>query len=153
MLISRAWRSVIPALQHLLIFLLQILMLWLSCLIPAFVSICVLCMCLVYWSTLKIENDLQYLLLHLLVHYLCIILIVSFTWLAYFMSHDYFSSINALCFDLFCFSLMNALPTLEMLDFTIRIGSTPTFFYFYLFVFYNLPYSFTFDWFIAFSLL
>ena len=39
--------------------------------------------------------------------------IVSFTWSAYFMSHDYFSPINSLCFDLFCFSLMNVLPTLE----------------------------------------
>ena len=42
---------------------------------------------LVYWSTLKIANDL---FLYLIMHYYAFV-IVSLTWLAYFLSHDYLS--------------------------------------------------------------
>ena len=45
--------------------------------------------------------------------------------LAYFLSHDYLSYINSFGF---LFILM-----LETLDYTIRIGSTPTFLYFNLY--------------------
>ena len=57
--------------------------------------------------------------------YFCILLCinVSLTWLAYFLSCDYLSYIN------FCFSLTKG-PMLETLDYTIRIGSTPTILYF-----------------------
>ena len=47
---------------------------------------------LVYWSTLKITNDLP------IVAYYYAFVIVSLTWLAYFLSHDYFSYINSLSF-------------------------------------------------------
>ena len=53
--------------------------------------------------------------------------IVSLTWLAYFPSHDYLSYINSLGF---LFILFDEAPMLETLDYTIRIGSTPTFLYF-----------------------
>ena len=46
-----------------------------------------------------------YLFLHLIMHYYAFV-IVSLTWLAYFLSHDYLSYINSLGFlFIFCFSL------------------------------------------------
>ena len=54
--------------------------------------------------------------------------IVSLTWLAYFLSHDYLS------YDHFLF-LSDEGPMLETLDFTICIGSTPTFSYFDLYLY------------------
>ena len=54
---------------------------------------------LVYWSILKIANDLPIFASYAFV-------IVSFTWLAYFLSHDYLSYINSLLFlFIFYFSL------------------------------------------------
>ena len=44
-----------------------------------------LCFCLVYWSTLKIANDLP-----IFASYYAFV-IVSLTWLSYFLSHDYLS--------------------------------------------------------------
>ena len=61
-------------------------------------------------------------------HYYAFV-IVSLTWLAYFLSHDYLS------YDYFLF-LSDGGPTLETLDFTIRIGSTTTFSYFDLYVYF-----------------
>ena len=56
--------------------------------------------------------------------------IVSLTWLAYFLSHDYLSYINSLGFFIYFLFLSDEGPMLETLDYTIRIGSTPTFLYF-----------------------
>ena len=44
--------------------------------------------------------------------------------MAYFLSHDYLSYINSLGFFIY------EGPTLKTLDFTIRVGSTPTISYF-----------------------
>ena len=55
---------------------------------------------LVYWSTLKIANDLP-----IFASYY-VFVIVFLTWLAYVRSHDYLSYINSLVFlFIFCFSL------------------------------------------------
>ena len=55
---------------------------------------------LVYWSTLKIANDLP-----IFASYY-VFVIVFLTWLAYIRSHDYLSYINSLVFlFIFCFSL------------------------------------------------
>ena len=55
---------------------------------------------LVYWSALKIANDLP-----IFASYYTVV-IVSLTWLAYFLAHDYFSYINSLVFlNLFSVSL------------------------------------------------
>ena len=58
---------------------------------------------LVYWSTLKIANDLPIFASYYALYYAFVI--VSFTWLAYFLSHDYLSYINLLSFYLFSVSL------------------------------------------------
>ena len=54
--------------------------------------------------------------------------IVSLSWLAYFLSRDYLSYINSFL-SLFLF-LSDEGPMLETLDYTIRIDNTPTFLYF-----------------------
>ena len=55
---------------------------------------------LIYWSTLKIGNDL-----HIFASYYAFV-IVYLTWLAYFLSRDYLSYINSLgSLFIFCFSL------------------------------------------------
>ena len=59
--------------------------------------------------------------------------IVSLTWLAYFLSHDYFSYKFTRFFIYFLLRSDEG-PMLETLDFTIRIGSTPTFSYFDLYL-------------------
>ena len=70
---------------------------------------------------------MTYLFLHLIMHLLL------------FRSHDYLSYINSHRFLLiFCFSLTKGQRS-ETLDFTIRIGSTPTFLYFDL---YQFPFVF-----------
>ena len=51
------------------------------------------------------------------------------------MSHDYLSYINSLGFFIYFLFLSDEGPTLEMLDFTIRISSTPTFLYFDLYLY------------------
>ena len=79
---------------------------------------------LVYWSTLKIANDLP-----IFASYYTFV-IVSLTWSTYFLSHDYLSYINSLGFFLYFLFLSDEGPMLETLDNTIRIGSTPTFLYF-----------------------
>ena len=78
---------------------------------------------LVYWSTLKITNDLS-----IFASYYAFV-IVSLTWLAYFLSHDYLSY-KFTCFFIYFLFLSDEGPMLETLDHTIRIGSTPTFLYF-----------------------
>ena len=70
-----------------------------------------------------------YLFLNPIKHYYAFV-IVSLTWLAYFQSHDYLSYINSLGFFIYFPFLSDEEPTLETLDYTIRIGSTPTFLYF-----------------------
>ena len=69
------------------------------------------------------------------------------TWLAYFLSRDYLSYKFTRFFIYFLF-LSDEGPMLETLDHTIRIGSTPTFLYFDLYlhsayaahyVFFKLP--------------
>ena len=77
----------------------------------------------VYWSTLKIANGLP-----IFASYYAFV-IVSLTWLAYFVSRDYLSYKFTRFFIYFLF-LPNEGPILETLDHTIRIGSTPTFLYF-----------------------
>ena len=64
-----------------------------------------------------------------------IFVIVSLTWLAYFLPHDYLSHINSLGFLIYFLFLSDEGPTLETLDYTIRIGSTPTFLYFDLYLY------------------
>ena len=55
----------------------------------------------------------------------------SLTWLAYFLSHDYFSYINLHVFFSFSFLfLSDESPRLESLDFTIRITSKTNLFIF-----------------------
>ena len=67
-----------------------------------------------------------YLFLHIIMH-----LLLFLTWLAYFLSHDYLSYINSLYFLFIYFLfLSDEGPMLETLDYTIRIGSSPTFLYF-----------------------
>ena len=83
---------------------------------------------LVYWSTLKIANDLP-----TFVSYYALV-IVSLTWLAYFLSHDYLSYKFTRFFIYFLF-LSDEGPMLETLDYNIRIGSTPTFLYFDLYLY------------------
>ena len=62
------------------------------------------CFCLVYWSTLKIANDLPIFASYYASYYAFVI--VSLTWLAYFLSRDYLFHINSLGFlFIFCFSL------------------------------------------------
>ena len=76
---------------------------------------------LFYWSTLKIANNSPILASSYA------FLIVYLTWLAYFLSRDYLSFIYSLgSFFLFLF-LSDDGPMLETLDYTIRIGSTPTY--------------------------
>ena len=59
-----------------------------------------LCLHLAYWPTLKIANNLP-----IFVSYY-VFVIVSLTWLAYFLSHGYFPYINLPGFVfIFCFSL------------------------------------------------
>ena len=57
--------------------------------------------------------------------------IVSLTWLAYFLQRDYLSYKFTRFFIYFLFPSDEG-PMLDTLDHTIRIGSTPTFLYFYL---------------------
>ena len=78
---------------------------------------------LVYWSTLKIANDLP-----ILASYYAFV-IVSLTWLAYFLSRDYLSY-KFTRFFIYFLSLSDEGPMLETLDYTIRIGNIPTFLYF-----------------------
>ena len=85
---------------------------------------------LVYWSTLKIANDLP-----IFASYYAFV-IVSHTWLAYFLSRDYPSYKFTRFFIYFLFlSESDERPMLETLDHTIRIGSTPTFLYFDLYLY------------------
>ena len=67
-------------------------------------------------------------------HYYAFV-IVSLTWLAYFLSHDYLSYINSLGFLIYFLFFSDEWPTVETLDFTIRIGSTQTFSYFDLYLY------------------
>ena len=101
---------------------------------------------LVYWSTLEIANDLP-----IFASYYAFVT-VSLTWLAYFLSRDYLSYINYNTnniiftqvvhsprrfsvgaiftrFFLYFLFLSDEGPMLETLDYTIRIGSTPTILY------------------------
>ena len=82
---------------------------------------------LVYWSTLKIANDLP-----IFASFYAFV-IVSLTWLAYFLSHDYLSYINSLGLFIYFLFLSDEGPMVETLDYTIRIGSTRTFLYFNLY--------------------
>ena len=89
---------------------------------------------LVYYSTLKIAND--YLFLHPIMNALLSIFIVSLTWLAYFWSQDYLSYTHWLGFFIYSLFLSNEGSTLETLDYTICIGSTSTFLYFDLYLYF-----------------
>ena len=86
---------------------------------------------LLYWPTLKIANDLPIFASYYALLYICycfshLIGLFSVTWLSLY--------INSLGFlFMFCFSLTK--PTLETLDFTIRIVSAPTFSYFDLYLY------------------
>ena len=53
----------------------------------------------------------------------------------YFLSRDYLSYINSLGFFIYFLFLSDEAPTLETLDYTIRIDSTPTFLYFDLYLY------------------
>ena len=55
--------------------------------------------------------------------------------MAYVRSHDYFSYINSLVFFIYSLFLSDEGPMLETLDYTIRIGSIPTFLYFDLYLY------------------
>ena len=102
---------------------------WLGCfelIITNFWSMCITCM------VRYINIDF---LLCIIMH---LLLFFSPAWLAYFLSHDYFFYI---IYFYFLF-LSDERPTLETLNFTIRFGSTPTFFFsptnfdFYLYPYY-----------------
>ena len=54
---------------------------------------------------------------------------VSLAWLAYFLSYDYFSYINSLGFLFIFLFLSDEGPTLETLDYTIRILAVHQLFY------------------------
>ena len=85
---------------------------------------------LTYWSTLKIANDLP-----IFASYYAFV-VVSLTWLAYFLSHDYLLYKFTRFFNLFfCFSLTKGQWRAKTLDYTICIGSTPTFLYFDLYLY------------------
>ena len=83
---------------------------------------------LVYWLTLNIANDLR-----IFASYYAFA-IVSLTWLAYFLSRYYLSSINLIGSIYFLF-LSDKGPMLETLDYTICIDSTPTCLYFDLYLY------------------
>ena len=86
---------------------------------------------LVYWSTLKITNDFPIFASYLQICYCFshLLGLLSVTWI------DYLSSINSLdCFIYFLF-LSDEETMLETLDYSIRIGSTPTFLYFDLYLY------------------
>ena len=59
--------------------------------------------------------------------------IVSLTWLAYFLSRDYLSY-KFTRFSIYFLFPSDEGPMLETLDYTFRIGSTPTFLYFDLYL-------------------
>ena len=80
---------------------------------------------LVYWSTLKIANDLP-----IFASYYAFV--ISLTWLAHFLSRDYLLYTRFFIYFLF---LSDEGPMLETLDHTIRAGSTPTFLYFDLYLY------------------
>ena len=83
------------------------------------------CLRLVYRSTLKIC------FLHICASYnvlLCICYCFSHLFGPYFLSHDYLGFFTR--FFIYFLFLSDEGPTLETLDYTIRIGSTPTFLYF-----------------------
>ena len=84
---------------------------------------------LVYWSTLKIANDLTYfcILLCIYNYFPHLIGLFSVTWLFLLYKFTRF-----LIYFLF---LSDEGPMLETLDYTIRIGSTPTFLYFDLYLY------------------
>ena len=65
--------------------------------------------------------------MHLIMHYYAFV-IVSLTLLAYFLSH-------VMCLFLLYNFLFLSGPTLETLDFTIRISSTQAFLYFDLYLY------------------
>ena len=75
-------------------------------------------------------------ILHLIMYYHYYAFVtVSLTWLAYFLSHDYLSYKFTRFFIYFVF-LSDEEPSLETLDYTIRIGSTPTISYFNLYLYF-----------------
>ena len=90
----------------------------------------------VYWSTLKIANDLP-----IFASYY-VFVIVFLTWLAYVRSHDYLSYINSLVFFIYFLFLSDEGPMLETLDYTICIGSIPTFLYFDLYIYIYIYFFF-----------
>ena len=93
----------------------------LHCLCSSTSHLFISCLCLVYWSTLKIANDLP-----IFASYYAFV--VSLTWLAYFLSHNYLSSRIHLFFNLFFVSLWRRANARNVrLYYGIRIGSTPTF--------------------------
>ena len=101
---------------------------WLHCLCSSTSHLFISGLRLVFWSTLKIANDLP-----IFASYYAFV-IVSVTWLAYFLSRDYLSYKFTQFFSYFLF-LSDEGPMLETLDHTIRIGSTPTFLYFDLYLY------------------
>ena len=71
---------------------------------------------------------MTYLFLHLIMYYyMHLLLFLSPDWLTF--CHMIISHINSLG-SLFIFCFSHEGPMLETLDYTIRIGSTPTFLYF-----------------------
>ena len=94
---------------------------------PTYSHLFILRLSLVYWSTLKIANDLA-----IFASYYAFV-IVSLTWLAYFLPRDYLSYKFTRFFIYFLF-FSDEGPMLETLDHTIRIGSTPIFLYFDLYL-------------------
>ena len=82
---------------------------------------------LVYWSTLKIANDLSIFASYCaLLCFSHLIGLLSVTWLSLLYKFTRFS--------IYFLFLSDEGPMLETLDYTIRIGSTPTFLYFDLIV-------------------
>ena len=84
---------------------------------------------IIYWSTLKIANDLP-----IFASYYAFV-IVSLTWLA-LLSVTWLSLLYKFTrFSIYFLFLSDDGSMLETLDYTIRIGSTPTFLYFDLYLF------------------
>ena len=69
---------------------------------------------LVYWWTWKISN-----ILPTFASYYYSFVIVSLVWLAYFLSHDYFSYINSHVLKIYFMFLSDKGPTLETSDLSI----------------------------------
>ena len=96
-------------------------------------------------SHINFKNS-KWLTYYLLAYYYYACVIVSLTWLANFLSHDYLSY-KLTRFFIYFLLLSDEGPTLETLDYIIRIDSTPIFLYFVkLKIFFVVVVEFYYTW-------